>query len=114
MSDSAPEPAELHFHRDDPKLMGETIVMGAQMTFGSPRVATYECQGQWFRYVAGGTPFKTELRVMVPDGEKTMFILEKHSDGLMFHFEPERDFVGTAQVVLHAMKEQARRMLNHI
>ena len=113
-SNAVCEPAEAHYHRDDPRLMGETVAMGAHLYFGTPKVATYECQGQWFRYIAGGSPFKVELRAIYRDKEKMMFVLEQHSDGLTFHFAQDADHLGTSQIVLNSAKDQAKRMRHHI
>jgi len=48
-------PPALHYGRTDLKILGGDLAALAQLSFNKgQREATYECEGQWFRYRAGG------------------------------------------------------------
>jgi hypothetical protein len=112
--DDKPPPA-LHYGRTEPRLLGETLVMAAQLSFNKgTREATYDCNGQWFRYRAGGRPFEVNVTVFTPDGEAPFFTLLAAADGLTFNFAKATNLPPIAQVVMNAARDQAVQMRHSI
>ena len=101
----------VHFFRDDPRLLGETLVIDAQLCFAHGcRDATYECNGQWLRFVADGHPLQVKLYEMGKETEENLlFVLEHTGDGLTF------DFVGKprssiTEIICDTAKAHAQSM----
>lgn len=112
--DERPPPA-LHYGRNDPKLLGETLVMAAQLSFNvGNREATYDCNGQWFRYKAGGSPFQVAVTIFADNGEQHFFTVDHTGDGLTFRFETQYSLPPIAQLVMHAAREQAAKMRHSV
>jgi hypothetical protein len=112
MTDSESPP--VHFSRDDPRLLGETLILGAEFCFvnSHARTITYECNGQWLRFVAGGGPYRVEVSE-IGSPERIAFTVEHTGDGLTVQF-PKDTFKPITQLIINAAKDQANRMKFHV
>ncbi len=111
--DETPPPA-LHYCKTDAQLLGQTLAQGAQLSFNKgARVATYDCNGEWVRYIAGGWPFTVRVTAIRP-GEPKVFTLENTGDGLTFTFGDPKDHQPQIQAVLAAAKDWASQMPHHV
>ena len=104
----------VHFARDDPRLLGETLVMAAQYCFirGGHHV-TYDCNGQWLRFVAGGVPFRVDV-TEIKDGERPVFHVENTGDGLTYVFAKDENHTPLTQIIINSAKDHVRRINQHI
>ena len=110
MSDIEEIGSPVHFARDNPRLLGETLVMAAQLCFvrGTHHHVTYDCNGQWLRFLATGTPFRVEVSE-INNGERPIFRAENTGDGLTYVFEPHNRHTPITQLILHSAKDYVRR-----
>jgi len=99
----------LHFGRNDPKLLGETLIMGAHYCFvKGDHAATYDCNGQWLRLIAGGNPFRVDV-FEIRDGERPVFSVLNTGDGLTTIFHGD-DHGPITKLVIQSAREQVHRM----
>lgn len=104
-----------HYGRTDPRLLGETLAKGAQISFARvSRNATYECNGEWFRYVSGGKPFSVKLTAIRPGAEVPIFTLYNTGDGLTFEFGDAKKHTALGRTVLSGAQDEASTMDHNV
>jgi hypothetical protein len=98
----------VHFARTDPRLLGETLVMAASVCFvkSEPRHVTYECNGQWLRFIAEGKPYKVVITEVCTEAE--VIRLEHTGDGLTYRFGDPSKLKPVTGVILTSAKDHAQ------